>query len=670
MFWFSDNKSKKDKVDKYEELEKLVWNFFMDEIPRLGFEQREGQEDMALDICYSIKEKKHTIVEAGVGIGKSYAYIVPLMYYNMLFNKPVLIATSTIALQEQLIKDVKKICSYIKHRPEIILAKGMTHFACRKRADEYYKDKDGVNEDEETLYKYIENGTVDRRFINLDINDDIWENVSIKATDHSKCEYFKTCRFMRLRNDMLETKGVILCNQDLLTVHFQKLKKGQKRLLSDNIDLIVIDEAHNLEDKVRSSLVESYTKNSIKNLLKESRNSIKKNNIKNNLSLTIKKVYDLLDKWFGELNNQIQNQINEDKNFKTNEIERFFINTKKHKELIINIDKNIKNIHEKVQFYSDSNLSEDIVEELENLISFLENLIDDKSNNLFWMEKNKGIEIFSCPKDIDKEISRLYFDKTKTTILTSATIADKNKGNEEEKYEYFIKNTGFDAKEGFLAPQKYSPFNYNENSMIYYLENMPHPTYERSDFIKKGAQEIIKLLEITKGKSLILFTSKNDLKEVYNILSKQDLKYKLLVQRMSSSQDEILEEFKKDEDSVLLATGTFWEGIDIPGKALSNLIVFRLPFPVPDPIIEYKRNTCDDFLMEVSVPYMIVKLRQGVGRLIRKHDDKGIVAILDSRIGDSSNSKYKDIVFDSLPIKNRSNDIELVKKFWNKKCKL
>lgn len=670
MFWFSDNKSKKDKVDKYEELEKLVWSFFMDEIPRLGFEQREGQEDMALDICYSIKEKKHTIVEAGVGIGKSYAYIVPLMYYNMLFNKPVLIATSTIALQEQLIKDVKKICSYIKHRPEIILAKGMTHFACRKRADEYYKDKDDVNEDEETLYKYIENGRVDRRFINLDINDDIWENVSIKATDHSKCEYFKTCRFMRLRNDMLETKGVILCNQDLLTVHFQKLKKGQKGLLSDNIDLIVIDEAHNLEDKVRSSLVESYTKNSIKNLLKDSRNSIKKNSIKNNLSLTIKKAYDFLDKWFVELNNQIQSQINEDKNFKTNEIERFFINTKNHKELIINIDKNIKDIHEKVQFYSDSNLSEDIVEELENLTVFLENLIDDKSNNLFWMEKNKGIEIFSCPKDIDKEISRLYFDKTKTTILTSATIADKNKGNEEEKYEYFIKNTGFDTKEGFLSPQKYSPFNYNENSMIYYLENMPHPTYERSDFIKKGAQEIIKLLEITKGKALILFTSKNDLKEVYNILSKQNLKYKLLVQRMSSSQDEILEEFKKDEDSVLLATGTFWEGIDIPGKALSNLIVFRLPFPVPDPIIEYKRNTCDDFLMGVSVPYMIVKLRQGVGRLIRKHDDMGIVAILDSRIGDSSNSKYKDIVFDSLPIKNRSNDIEMVRSFWNKKCRL
>lgn len=149
MFWFSDNKyTTKDSLDKYEKLEKLVWDFFMEEIPKLGFEQREGQEDMALDICYSIKEKKHTIVEAGVGIGKSYAYIVPLLCYNLLFNKPILIATSTIALQEQLIKDVKKICSYIKHRPEIILAKGMTHFACRKRADEYFKDNNKINEED------------------------------------------------------------------------------------------------------------------------------------------------------------------------------------------------------------------------------------------------------------------------------------------------------------------------------------------------------------------------------------------------------------------------------------------------------------------------------------------------------------------------------------------
>ncbi|HSQ88115.1 ATP-dependent DNA helicase [Romboutsia sp.] len=667
MFWFSDNKNKtNNKIDKYDQLEKLVWDFFMEEIPRLGFEQREGQEDMALDICYSIKEKKHTIVEAGVGIGKSYAYIVPLLYYNMLFNKPILIATSTIALQEQLIKDVKKICSYINHRPEIILAKGMTHFACRKRADEYFKDNDEINEEDEILYKYIENGTIDRRFINLDINDDMWDNVCIKTTDHRKCEYFKTCRFMRLRNDMLETKGVILCNQDLLTVHFQKLKKGQKGLLSDDIDLIVIDEAHNLEEKVRSSLIESYSKNSIKNLIKDSRNSIKKVSVKNSLSLEIKNINDILNMLFLKLSDQIKTQLKENPNFKNNDMERFFIDMDSIKDLIFKLQKHIKVIHDKVQFYSDNNLSEEIVESLENLELFLSNILEKNSNNLFWMEKNKGIEVFSCPKNIDKEIRKLYFDKTKTTILTSATIADKNKGSEEERYEYFIKNTGFKVKDGFLAVQKYSPFAYNENAMIYYAENMPHPTYERDTFIKKGVEEIIKLLEITKGKALILFTSKSDLNEVYNILKKKNIGYNLLRQSIASSQDEILEEFKKDKNSVLLATGTFWEGIDIPGKALSNLIVFRLPFPVPDPIIEYKRSTSKDFLMEVSVPYMIVKLRQGIGRLIRKHDDKGIVAILDSRIGDFSNSRYKDIVFDSLPIKNKSNNIEDIKRFCDK----
>ncbi|MGL5329867.1 MAG: ATP-dependent DNA helicase [Peptostreptococcaceae bacterium] len=666
MYWFSENKNKKDKLNKYDEIEKNVWKFFMEEIPRRGFEQREGQEDMALDICYSIKEKKHTIIEAGVGIGKSYAYIVPLLYYNMLFNKPVLIATSTIALQEQLIKDVKKICSYINHRPELILAKGMTHFACRKRADDVYKNNNDLCEQEEMLYKYIQNGTIDKRFINLENLDDMWEDVYIKTTDHSKCEYFKTCRFMRLRDNMLQTKGVILCNQDLLTVHFQKLKKGQKGLLSDDIELIVIDEAHNLEDKVRSSLIESYNKNNIKILIRDARKTIKKVSVRNSIVTEIKETDEILNELFLNLTKQIKSQMKSSKSFKSSDIEKFFIEIDEVKNLIIDVHKKIKIIYEKVQFYSDGNLSEDIVEELQNLNLFLENMIDKNSNNLFWLEKERGVAIFSCPKNIDKEIKNLYFDKTKTTILTSATIADKNSGSEENRYEYFIKNTGFDVESGFLSAQKHSPFNYNENAMIYYTENMPHPTYERDEFIKSGAEEIIELLDITKGRALILFTSKSDLNEVYNILKSRDLGYKLLKQSTSSSQDEILDEFKSDEHSVLLATGTFWEGIDIPGKSLSHLIVFRLPFPVPDPIIEYKRKYSKDFLMDVSVPAMIVKLRQGVGRLIRKHDDKGIVSIIDSRIGDLSDNRYKDIVFESLPVKNKSNNISDIKVFCDK----
>ncbi len=542
----------------------------------------------------------------------------------------------------------------------------MTHFACKSRADKYFKEinRKEFNDNLEILCNYINNGVVDRKNIKLDVDNNIWDNVNVKATDHNRCEHYNNCSFMSLRRDMLNTDGIILCNQDLLTVHFQKLKKGQKGLLNEKIDLIVIDEAHNLEEKVRASLIESYNKYKIKSILGDVIETIKMSAIRRESYENFNNIAHILNVISNKLNNQVKKQINSSP--KGEEMEKYFINIDEIREELLLLNSKIDLINYKVQFYSDDNLCEEVFEELENLQDFIKSLISIKSRDLFWLENFNDIHIFACPKNISKEINSLYFDKLKTTILTSATIADKSQGSEEERYEYFIKSTGFPTSTGFLSTPKPSPFPYNYNAMIYYTENMPHPVEARERFIKLGAEKIVKLLNITKGKALILFTSKSDLKEVYEILKHKNLEYRILKQQHMSSQDDILEEFKKDKNSVLLATGTFWEGIDVPGKSLSNLIIFKLPFPVPDPIIEYKRTLSEDFLMEVSVPLMIVKLRQGVGRVIRKHDDKGIVAILDSRIGELSNSPYKNIVFDSLPIKNRTNDIREIESFWMK----
>lgn len=666
MFWFTkENKNNKPKdLTREQELEALVWKFFMEKIPRLGFEQREGQEDMALDICNAIADRQHTVIEAGVGIGKSYAYIVPLLYYNKLFNKPVIIATSTIALQEQLIEDIKRVSSYINYRPEVVLAKGMTHFACKRRVDEFLKPKvqKGMDEDAETLYRYIYGGKVDRRYISMDINEELWSNVNVEMTDHSRCKHFKSCRFMELRKDMLTTEGVILCNQDLLTVHLQKLRRGQKGLLNPEADLVVIDEAHNLEEKVRTSLIESFSKDSIRNILMEGKNGIKESELREHIYEKIKELMELLNTVFKELNNQINYQLEKSDN--SEDMDKFFVNLYDIRSPIGKAEGIVKYIHNYLRRNGDNSIPEDILAEIDNLKTFLKEMNTPKSNFLFWLERDRYIKIFACPKNIDSEIKSLYFDKLKTTIVTSATIANRHKGTEEEVYEYFIRSTGFPVKEGFLSPPKDSPFPYNKNAILYYKENMPHPVKDRQRFIEEGAREIEKLIKITEGRALILFTAKSDLKAVYEILKEQNLGYKLLRQKNSSSQDELLHEFKENEHSVLLATGTFWEGIDVPGKSLSNVIIFKLPFPVPDPIIEYKRNTCEDFLMEVSVPLMIVKLRQGVGRLIRKQSDKGIVAILDPRIGDGSNSRYKESVFNSIPMKKKTKDIEIVKRFW------
>ena len=163
---------------------------------------------------------------------------------------------------------------------------------------------------------------------------------------------------------------------------------------------------------------------------------------------------------------------------------------------------------------------------------------------------------------------------------------------------------------------------------------------------------------------MVLFTAKTDMEEVHTILTQRNLPYKILMQQGGASQDKVLHEFKENTNSVLLGTGAYWEGISIEGKSLSNVVIFRLPFPVPDPIIEYKASISDNALMEVRVPEMIIKLKQGIGRLIRNYTDTGIVCIIDRRLRDDPAERYHDITWDSLPIKNRTSDLNELRRFY------
>ena len=144
--------------------------------------------------------------------------------------------------------------------------------------------------------------------------------------------------------------------------------------------------------------------------------------------------------------------------------------------------------------------------------------------------------------------------------------------------------------------------------MIYYCDDLPHPTKEHEAFIEQGVQRLLEVLDISGGKALVLFTAKSDMEDVYSILSQKELPYKVLMQQSGSSQDQVLKEFRENTNSVLLGTGAYWEGISIEGKSLSNVVIFRLPFPVPDPIINYKASIADDALMDVNVPEMVIKL--------------------------------------------------------------
>lgn len=328
-------------------------------------------------------------------------------------------------------------------------------------------------------------------------------------------------------------------------------------------------------------------------------------------------------------------------------------------------------LSENIQVYSSFDLrrggrysgADDFYTKAEELLD----IVSDLGSSLLWIEKRgDNAELVYCPENTRNIISNLYFRGDVCTILTSATLTNAAQGSLPERYAYFISNTGFPTDEsGFLSEPKPSPFPYDEHAMVYYCDDLPHPREDHDAFIQRGVERLIEILEISNGKALVLFTAKTDLEEVYMALRQRNLPYKILIQQPGASQDQVLSEFRNDVNSVLLGTGAYWEGIDIRGKSLSNLVIFRLPFPVPDPIIEHKVSLAKDGMMDVRVPEMIIKLKQGIGRLIRSFSDKGIVSIIDPRLRDQPKERYHDTVWDSIPIHNRTTSLAELRAFYH-----
>ena len=669
--WDSSGKRRKDAVIKN------VMDFFEKKSSKYGFEDRIGQQDMAYDIAEAIRDEQHLLIEAGVGIGKSYAYIVPLLYLHKasVYPSPMIISTSTIALQEQLMGDIKSIAEKINYPIEVVLAKGKTHFLCLERADSYLNKHKGFS----LIGQQIKEGCIEQKEFGIDMSDAVWQNINVKDYNHRKCNeicpHNRECYFLKLRKSMKDTKGIVLCNHDLLTAHLQKSQNfNQATFLPNHVSSVVIDEAHNLEEKVRSALTTSYGIKHIINTTTEAKKAIR--DIGVDLHGKILELSDLLEQLYYIFQVQINKQIADDPK-RMQDVDRFYLHFDGDEmpDISKSVSELIKDISDTISFsyYDENRIGSSIryaINELVEINDIFRDFGSTMHRNLYWLERNgknaDQISLCSCPKNVNEHIARLYFRGEHKCILTSATITNQAFGTEKEQYGYFIKNTNFPTdNRGFLSTPQPSPFPYDKHAIIYYSENLPHPTHARDEFIVKGTEEICRLLDITKGKALILFTSKYDLSEAHKLLKAKKLPYSIYTQTTGASQEQVLSAFRDDTDSVLLGTGSFWEGISVEGESLSNLIIFKLPFPVPEPIIDYKCSLTQNEMMDVLAPEMIIHLKQGVGRLIRNYTDFGIVSIIDPRLGSGSKAPYKDLVWDALPIKNRTNDIYVLEKFYS-----
>lgn len=630
---------------------------------------RPGQKEFARTVMDALTKKKILLVEAGVGIGKSFGYLIPIFHTINGIPKvdKVVISTSTIALGEQLISDVKKVCNLLNIPLDAEISKGINNYACL-RSLHLAIDRSRERNDTKSLellekikYQLLTQKKCDKSELPI-VSNSLWKRICVKG-GCNKCDYYKTCEFIK-KQKYAGNSNIIITNHTQLA----NMLRSKNEIIKD-ADAIVIDEAHKLEEEMRLSFEEVININDFINRI-----NIIKDKLEN--AEACDTYYELreLNKIIGRIvtslialikvlrtnANTIYRRVNSN-TFDIKSAPRLNINLNSStvrpllEELIRELEPFNKIFTRELPIYG---LKNDI-DYIKKYIYVMNDMArGSASENIYWVKyiDDNSISLVYTKKDLSNELNLLFTDN-RPVILTSGTLATN------KTYNKMSDSLDLATKNNVITHTPIpSPFDYEKNSLFYYDTSVTNPKdINHTAYITDLAIRIKELIEVTHGKTLILFTSKSDMQAVYRLVSSMGLLYKLIIQGEDATKAK--SEFEQDINSCLFATGAFWEGIDFKGKTLSNLIIARLPFPVEDPIVEYKKIGLDrKEQFKLIEDEMLMKLAQGTGRLIRSKNDTGIVCCLDSRI-----PNYLDEIIKTLPFKKYTDDMNDVVKFANSK---
>ncbi|MDI2016881.1 ATP-dependent DNA helicase [Staphylococcus aureus] len=622
-----------------------------------GWETRYGQETLMYDVFDAYDSRENLIVEAQVGIGKSFGYLIPGILISKSTKKPLIVTTSSIQLTEQLVNDIQQVEEILHISVDCIVGKGVTNYPCFKEIHRKNLSKLNLMEALDIANNVLTKQTV--RETNLK-----WNQISTNNCIMSKCHYKNECAYFKMRNKLKEGNRyirlneykpkVIIVNQDMLMMNFKKLTFGKESLIYDDPCMLIVDEVHNLEEKQRANMTKTINSKTVINKIKEGANRV------GSRSRYLKNIK-MIEDWFNLQKDSAKSEIY--KNGNCLSTGRVDIKPVSHHQMakLISMTKEIVeefDVNNIVVFKQSSLVSNEQLEIANNLLTLFKNLQNNSDKYIFWTEitKQDQIDISFCPNNIAETLRKTVFSTSYPVVCLSATIT--NKTNNENSYEYIKEIIGF---KGYEEDIKYNDFPYKE-SRLYIPPNLPKFDKRDVKYYEEIGKHIFELASQNKGGTLILFTAKDDIDGVYNDLSKRKFNKTIYVDDGSKSQNEIIESFKKTK-GVILGTGVFWEGIDLKNELLTLLVIVRLPFPTIDPITKYKITKLNDSNEAVIVPEMIIKLKQGVGRLVRTKQDKGLLVLLDSRMNKPI-YKHKEAVLDALPIKNMIHKDE-VKDFLN-----
>jgi len=612
-----------------------------------GYEERPAQQRLAEAVQGVLENGGLLLAEAGTGTGKTLAYLLPAVE----LGRRVVVSTGTKNLQEQLVtKDIPLLAKALGRDLSVAVMKGRGNYLCLLRHASFAKGGTFRRTDEIPLFKSVEawateTETGDRaEIVDLPDSVDFWREISAASENciGQSCSLFDACWVTKMRQRALEADLVVV-NHHLLCADLA-VKEGSYGQVIPPYDTVILDEAHLVEDVATQYFGVQVSSYRVEELTRDVERELKAAELDaREVRSEVASVRMRAERLFGQLARGPGRRLAPN-----------WITTRATEEALALLQRleglrtallALPDRPESIGGLAGRTLT------LAAELAFLFKAEDD-SHVYFIETRGRGVFLRAMPIDVSERLKELLFDGVRAAVLTSATLAVDG------GFTYMKDRLGIEATDELLLP---SPFHFEDQAVLYVPRGIPEPP--APGFVDHAAEEIVRLLELSRGRAFVLFTSYANMNAVAERIAGR-IDYPVFIQG-EAPKPALLEMFRETPHAVLLATASFWQGVDVVGEQLSCVVIDKLPFASPgDPVvaarIERLRSQGGNPFGEYQVPVAVLTLKQGLGRLIRSASDTGILAVLDSRL---VRKAYGSRFLESLPPARLVHDIAEVERF-------